>query len=212
VANTTISKGGRVLKDNPEKLEQKKEREYNRDYIKALNNITEGVIENKKGTIFNTENGTKLGRELEAKKDTDKSILKNTTKNAGNAINKVQNTVNTVETVITVEKTEKNIRVQPVILSSRSEKNPSKVLQMEATAYTHTGHLTYTGTAPQIGTIAVDPKVIPLGTKMYVEGYSYGVAQDIGGVIKGNKIDLFMDTRQECFKWGCKNVNVYIYK
>lgn len=81
---------------------------------------------------------------------------------------------------------------------------------VEATAYTHTGNRTKTGTWPKIGTIAVDPKVIPLGTKLYVEGYGVGKAEDIGGAIKGNRIDVFLDTEEECVKWGRKKLKVYI--
>lgn len=81
---------------------------------------------------------------------------------------------------------------------------------VEATAYTHTGNRTKTGTWPKIGTIAVDPKVIPLGTKLYVEGYGVGKAEDTGGAIKGNRIDVFLDTEEECVKWGRKKLKVYI--
>ena len=90
------------------------------------------------------------------------------------------------------------------------EFSPLNEMEVEATAYTHTGNTTYTGIWPYIGVIAVDPKVIPLGTKMYVEGYGYAEAQDTGGAIKGKKIDVFMDTRAEALQWGRKKVKVYI--
>ncbi|MCJ7690823.1 MAG: 3D domain-containing protein, partial [Clostridiaceae bacterium] len=61
-------------------------------------------------------------------------------------------------------------------------------------------------------TVAVDPRVIPLGTKMYIEGYGYGIAEDVGGAIKGNRIDLFYNTRSESMNWGSRNVNVYVLK
>lgn len=97
-----------------------------------------------------------------------------------------------------------------VIIASRSSFNTRKMLVMETTAYTHTGNTTYTGVWPKVGTIAVDPKVIPLGTKLWVEGYGFGVAQDTGGLIKGNIIDLFMETEKECLHWGRRYVKVYI--
>ncbi len=60
--------------------------------------------------------------------------------------------------------------------------------------------------------IAVDPKVIPLGTKVWVEGYGYAVAGDTGGAIKGNKIDVFIPTQSQALKWGRKNVKIKIIK
>ena len=81
---------------------------------------------------------------------------------------------------------------------------------MTATAYTHTGNKTYTGIWPSVGTISVDPKVIPLGTRLYVDGYGYGTAMDTGGSIKGKRIDVFMDTEQEALKWGRRQVKVFV--
>lgn len=104
----------------------------------------------------------------------------------------------------------------------------SKVYEMRATAYTSsfkdTGKkpgdkwfgLTYTGVKARRGIVAVDPKVIPLGSRVYVEGvgkvpdYGIALAADIGGAIKGNKIDLYMDTQEEADNWGVKKVRVYI--
>lgn len=99
-------------------------------------------------------------------------------------------------------------RQEPKETVSRAKK--PVILTMEATAYTHTGNMTKTETWPKVGTVAVDPNVIPLGTKLYVEGYGPAVAEDTGGVIKGMKIDLFMETRLECMKWGRKEVRVKI--
>lgn len=86
----------------------------------------------------------------------------------------------------------------------------SRSLTMTATAYTHTGNPTYSGSMPERGVVAVDPKLIPLGTQLYVEGYGLAVAKDIGGTITGRRIDLFMDTREEALRWGVRNVRVYI--
>jgi len=61
-------------------------------------------------------------------------------------------------------------------------------------------------------TIAVDPRIIPLGTKVYVEGYGFAVAEDTGGAIKGNKIDCYFPTHSEALQWGVKYKNVYILK
>lgn len=103
-----------------------------------------------------------------------------------------------------------------------------KVLDMRATAYTasfkDTGKnpgdpgfgITYTGIKAREGIIAVDPRVIPLGTKVYVEvagnipDYGYALAADIGGAIKGDKIDLYFDDQKTVDRWGIKRVKVYI--
>ncbi|MCL1905578.1 MAG: 3D domain-containing protein [Clostridiales bacterium] len=84
-------------------------------------------------------------------------------------------------------------------------------LFMESTAYTWTGNRTATGTWPAVGTIAVDPGVIPLGSRVYVDGYGLAIAADTGGLIKGNIIDVYFDTRDECMIWGRKRgIAVYI--
>lgn len=87
----------------------------------------------------------------------------------------------------------------------------SKVITCKATAYHEPeGSLTKSGTLSRVGAIAVDPSVIPLGTKLYVEGYGYCVAEDTGGLIKGNRIDVYFNSEDECITWGVKNVTVYI--
>lgn len=92
----------------------------------------------------------------------------------------------------------------------------SQVLNIEATAYSGDG-ITASGTPTRrdIGgysTIAVDPRVIPLGSRVYVEGYGYAIADDIGGAIKGNIIDLFFPSESEAQNWGRRSVRVYILK
>lgn len=92
------------------------------------------------------------------------------------------------------------------------------VMTCSATAYTCEGYVghTYSGTLARVGAIAVDPTVIPLDTKMYVVSndgqyvYGYCVAEDIGGGIKGNKIDLYFDTYAECWDFGVRMCTVYI--
>lgn len=61
-------------------------------------------------------------------------------------------------------------------------------------------------------TIAVDPRVIPIGTKLYIEGYGYAIAEDTGSSIKGNWIDLFMSSYGSACDWGVRYVNVYFLK
>lgn len=107
----------------------------------------------------------------------------------------------------------------PTVQTSSTPTKYKKVISMRATAYTYGedgGNITATGIRPYKGIVAVDPKVIPLGTKLYIESadgkYIYGtaVAADTGGAIKGNKIDLFLNSEAECRKFGRRTVNVYI--
>ena len=89
----------------------------------------------------------------------------------------------------------------------------SRYLTMVATAYAPgagAGYITATGKKAGYGVAAVDPRVIPLGTRLYIPGYGYAVAADTGGSIKGNRIDLCFDTRDEAVKWGKRMVRVYI--
>ncbi|HNX28882.1 MAG TPA: 3D domain-containing protein [Syntrophomonadaceae bacterium] len=81
---------------------------------------------------------------------------------------------------------------------------------MVASAYTYTGNRTATGQQPAVGMAAVDPGVIPLGTRLYIEGYGYAQAADTGSSIKGDRLDLFMEDRTQCLSWGRRSVKVYI--
>ena len=91
----------------------------------------------------------------------------------------------------------------------------SSTLSVEATAYTG-GGTTATGTAARYGAIAVDPSVIPYGTRMYIVSddgkWIYGVAtaEDCGGAIKGHIIDLYFDDYNTCIQFGRRNCTVYI--
>ena len=85
-----------------------------------------------------------------------------------------------------------------------------EVMIFEATAYCYTGNRTATGTWPSRGTIAVDPEVIPLGTRLHIEGYGEGIAEDTGGAIQGHIIDLYMESEDECWDWGRRTVEVRI--
>lgn len=111
---------------------------------------------------------------------------------------------------------------------SREDLKSARMITMTATAYDLSyescgkrpgdrGYgITASGMRARRGVVAVDPRVIPLGTKLYIETpdgsivYGEAVAGDTGGAIKGNKIDLFMDSRSECMAFGRRKVNVYI--
>lgn len=93
-----------------------------------------------------------------------------------------------------------------------------KVLTMEATAYTAScegcSGITSTGINlienPDAKVISVDPTVIPLGSKVFVEGYGEAIAGDTGSGIKGNKIDVFISSKEEAIKFGVKQLKVTI--
>ena len=94
----------------------------------------------------------------------------------------------------------------------------SDKLTVTCTAYSCEGRtgITATGTVARVGAVAVDPRYIPLGTKMYIVSndgqyvYGYCVAEDTGGLIKGYKIDLYFDTVDECWDFGIRSCTAYI--
>ncbi len=116
------------------------------------------------------------------------------------------------------------------VVTSRGDKlRYKKSIEMSATAYDNSyestgknpGHpeygITYSGIRTRKGIVAVDPKVIPLGSRLYVESlddrvpdYGVSLAADIGGAIKGNKIDLYFETKKEVDFWGRRPVKVYV--
>ena len=96
-------------------------------------------------------------------------------------------------------------------------KNAKRVIVMQATAYDPSaGSKTAMGTRARVGAVAVDPRVIPLGSKLYIESmdgfasYGYATAEDTGGAIKGNRIDLFYNSNAEANRFGRRNVKVYV--
>ncbi len=96
--------------------------------------------------------------------------------------------------------------------SSSNNNGVIKTFQMQSTAYTG-GGLTAMGIKPVripngISTVAVDPKVIPLGSKVHVSGYGYAIAADTGGAVKGNIVDVYLNSYSECINWGRRNVTV----
>lgn len=75
----------------------------------------------------------------------------------------------------------------------------------------HYGNNTATGTKTTEGrTIAVDPKVIPLGSEVFIEGYGSFIAEDTGGAIKQNKIDIYLNDHDRCYDLGVAKANVYL--
>lgn len=96
--------------------------------------------------------------------------------------------------------------------SQNNSNNNQVVRKMNVVATAYTGYsTTSTGQKPVWGTIAVDPKVIPYGTKVYIPKFGRTfIANNTGGAIKGNKIDIFMNTRSECYNWGRRTIEIQI--
>jgi 3D (Asp-Asp-Asp) domain-containing protein len=133
--------------------------------------------------------------------------IENVEKNSDEAA-PVENAVKNSDAVAPVENAVKN----------SDEKSTEKEITVEATAYTANcegcSGTTKTGidlkANPNQKVIAVDPDVIPLGTKVHVEGYGEAIAGDTGGAIEGNKIDVFIPSESEAKQWGRKDVQVKI--
>ena len=89
---------------------------------------------------------------------------------------------------------------------------------MHATAYEpgprscgrYANGFTATGVKATKGVAAVDDRVIPMGTRLYIPGYGFAVAADRGSAIKGQRIDLCFDTYSEAMRWGRRKVQVYV--
>lgn len=104
------------------------------------------------------------------------------------------------------------------VYTSRGEHRTRKILKMSASAYEpgprscgkYASGRTACGLKAGYGIAAVDPRVIPLGTKLYVEGYEYAIAGDRGRAIKGNKIDLCFKTVREALNFGRRTVVVHV--
>lgn len=116
----------------------------------------------------------------------------------------------------------KNPGTKEVVINGKTVKY-KKVIEMKATAYDASyesngqwGGITAIGTKLRPGVVAVDPSIIPLRSKVYVEGtdswgdYGQAVAEDVGGAIKGNRIDLFYSSKDTVKKFGRRNVKVYV--
>ena len=86
----------------------------------------------------------------------------------------------------------------------------SRKLVVKAYAYHTGGGRTAYGTEARVGEIAVDPSVIPLGSEVYIEGVGARRAEDTGGDIIGNTIDIYMGSEAECKSWGVRYVTIYI--
>ena len=107
---------------------------------------------------------------------------------------------------------------QNISLNSGKEPNTGVEMIVSATAYTAYCEGCSGTTAigidlranPNQKVVAVDPSIIPLGSRVWVEGYGEAIAGDTGGAIKGNKIDVFIPSHEQAMQWGRKNVKIRI--
>lgn len=104
-----------------------------------------------------------------------------------------------------------------VVSRGGQEYRYTRTVDVVSTGYTpgresnpHGIGVTYTGMKAQRGVVAVDPNVIPLYSRIYIDGYGPAIAGDTGGDIVGNRIDLCFDTVEEALQWGVRPVTVYI--
>ncbi len=120
-----------------------------------------------------------------------------------------ESSINTNEATVATESNE----------TSNENEYSGKTIMMESTAYSSDpadtlGGGTVTATGQNLlenpMAVAVDPSVIPLGTRLYVEGYGEAIASDTGGAIKGNIVDVHFSTYEECIAWGRRMVQVTI--
>lgn len=108
-----------------------------------------------------------------------------------------------------------NYKEPPIQSTSRSRLLPTP-LKMIATAYSRSEEegtangITASETMVRPGVVAVDPEVIPLGTEIIIEGMGVFTAEDTGGNIKGNRLDIYFESREEAFEFGIQSVNVFI--
>ncbi|CDQ21767.1 Uncharacterized conserved protein YabE, contains G5 and tandem DUF348 domains [Halobacillus karajensis] len=117
-----------------------------------------------------------------------------------------------------VSSSSKSTASQASTTVSRNDTSGAKTLYMHATAYTADcsgcSGVTATGinlkANPDKKVVAVDPSVIPLGSRVWVEGYGHAIAGDTGGAISGNRIDLFVPSKSQALNFGSKNVKVKI--
>ncbi len=168
------------------------------------------------------ENGKEVSRELKktdvVKKSSDKIVAVGTQVIMQTAV-KTSSESSTTPTKSTKSSSKPEPAADVKKPEPKAKSEPAgKVLNVSTTAYTAncTGCSGITSTGfnlksnPNAKVIAVDPSVIPLGSKVFVEGYGTAIAADTGGAIKGNKIDVFFSSKSQAYAWGNKTVQITI--
>ncbi|WP_273854104.1 G5 and 3D domain-containing protein [Guptibacillus spartinae] len=181
---------------------------------KVVENGQEGKQEKHYEVVL--ENGKEVSREL-VKTDVVKESSDQIVAVGTQVI--TQTAVKTSNEPSTSSKSPKSSKPETKKAQSKPKSEPSgKVLNVSTTAYTANcagcSGITSTGfnlkSNPNAKVIAVDPSVIPLGSKVFVEGYGTAIAADTGGAIKGNKIDVFFSSKSAAYAWGNKTVQITI--
>lgn len=143
--------------------------------------------------------------------ENEKASIQNQLNQAQAKLKQEQENAAKARTVVNENKTQPNNTV------AKESSNVKQEMYVTATAYSHetsTTGLTYMGhnikKNPNMKIIAVDPSVIPLGSKVWVEGYGEAIAGDTGSAIKGHKIDVLMPNAAQAKQWGRKVVKISI--
>lgn len=196
------------------------------------NNILSNVEKEKKNILVQKENLSYANKQLQALKTSNESTLSKLNNDIKQEKTLLASATEKEKQLIDKQKAEeeaaaraKQLAAQKVATANntRNTLNVSlfggpapvgKTISVVATAYSDNG---CTSTGPHTSrnpggysTIAVDPRVIPLNSKVYVQGYGYAIAADTGGAIIGNRIDVFFPSDAECESWGVRTVSVTI--
>ena len=195
--------------------------ELKRVVFKTVEEFAEIPFSTKKRPSANLNRGTSKTVE-DGKNGSKKRIFEVKTENGKEVSRKlISETVVTPPTDKIVEYGTKEVVNSGVVVTKSGERLEYKnVMKMTATAYTTertSDKITATGKVAKVGLVAVDPKVIPLGSRLYITSsdgkswiYGTAVAADTG--VRGKKIDLFFDTYKECINFGRRSATVYILK
>lgn len=92
-----------------------------------------------------------------------------------------------------------------------SHEQSTRIYNMEASAYC-TGTITRSGLRVRYGLVASDPRMIALGSEIYIQGMGTFLVADTGGAIKGNKLDIYMPSYSKCISFGVRKVKVIVLK
>lgn len=195
------------------------------EYLLKINDLKSTVIHPKQVILLNDEYKVKKGDSLESIADEynvtvdeikEWNDLNSSTIKIGQVLE--IKSENTKEVSSQKEQSKKTTKVTKEVKEPAKEESEGKTLTVTATAYTADcegcSGITYNGTDlnknPDAKVIAVDPNVIPIGSKVHVEGYGDAIAADIGSAIKGKRIDVFIPNLSKAKQWGTQTVDVKI--